>query len=196
MRRHILVRTDLFRINDDINHFVWPEERFVQTAHTLQKPKSLFWRLHRELRAPRNSRCWCQAWWGVFFVFFLTRHTGGECFCFAGLPDEDKLVYVRDEQCREPCKGDPTFFCGGTTAVHIYVASKRKIIENIFLCLLTSLSNWVVPIWGQLLPGGRVVWFPTGSWRSLPWTGWTPLHAGVGGRVGLGRLCFQVRETT
>ena len=89
---------------------------------------------------------------------------GGECFCFAsGLPDEDKLTYVRDEQCREPCKGDPAFFCGGITAVHIYVASKRKIIENIFLCLLTSLSNWVVPIWGQLLPGGRVVWFATGS---------------------------------
>ena len=58
---------------------------------------------------------------------------GGECFCFAsGLPDEDKLIYVRDEQCREPCKGDPTFFCGGMTAVHIYVASIReKSLEHI-----------------------------------------------------------------
>ena len=61
---------------------------------------------------------------------------GGECFCFAsGLPDEDKLIYVRDEQCREPCKGDPTFFCGGTTAVHIYVASKRKFIERKYISL-------------------------------------------------------------
>ena len=49
---------------------------------------------------------------------------GGDCFCFADLPNEDKLLFVDDDQCREPCKGDPAFFCGGTTALHIYIASE------------------------------------------------------------------------
>ena len=50
---------------------------------------------------------------------------GGDCFCFEERLDEEKLTYVDEEQCRAPCKGDPTFFCGGTTALHIYAASER-----------------------------------------------------------------------
>lgn len=49
---------------------------------------------------------------------------GGDCFCFAEIPNEDKLLFVDEDQCREPCKGDPAFFCGGTTALHIYIASE------------------------------------------------------------------------
>ena len=55
---------------------------------------------------------------------------GGDCFCFEEHPDEEKLLYVGEEQCREPCKGDPTFFCGGSTALHIYAASERVKGEN------------------------------------------------------------------
>ena len=49
---------------------------------------------------------------------------GGDCFCFATPADEDKLLYVDEEMCRDPCQGDPRFFCGGTTALHIYAASE------------------------------------------------------------------------
>ena len=49
---------------------------------------------------------------------------GGDCFCFAARPtEEDKLLHVEEDQCREQCQGDPSFFCGGTTALHIYATS-------------------------------------------------------------------------
>ena len=58
-------------------------------------------------------------------ISFAGVRGGGDCFCFEESPDEEKLIYVGEEQCREPCQGDPTFFCGGTTALHIYAASER-----------------------------------------------------------------------
>ena len=51
---------------------------------------------------------------------------GGDCFCFTSRPtDEDRLLHVDEAQCRDPCKGDPSFFCGGTNALHIYATSEN-----------------------------------------------------------------------
>ena len=109
---------------------------------------------------------------------------GGDCFCLADFPNEEKLLYVDEDQCREPCKGDPAFFCGGASALHIYIASEWL---KHFLTFPTSVSNGVAPVWGQLLPGGfSAAQHGSGGWRPLSGTGCPSFHAWLSRRVGLG----------
>ena len=67
--------------------------------------------VRRELRWSGHQQCWGSRWWRLLLLW---RASGWR-----------KTDYVDEEQCRAPCKGDPTFFCGGTTALHIYAASER-----------------------------------------------------------------------
>ena len=65
---------------------------------------------------------------------------GGDCYCFADQPSENKMDQLGEEQCRVPCKGDSGFFCGGTTGLHLYIASGR-IFSDLALTYNFELRN-------------------------------------------------------
>ena len=50
---------------------------------------------------------------------------------------------VGEEQCRVPCKGDSGFFCGGTTGLHLYIASKGGYSA---IWLLQMILNLEIPV--------------------------------------------------
>ena len=68
---------------------------------------------------------------------------GGDCYCFADQPSENKMDQVGEGQCRVPCKGDSGFFCGGTTGLHLYISSKGGYLA---IWLLQMILNQEIPV--------------------------------------------------